>query len=106
MGLLFPVGLLIALILLPTAFSQQILKGPRPVLLFYAPGLMGARIAHGDQEVERAVGIRHDNEERGFPVADGVQLQIIVCRDFPKFLNVKGSQPCTARDQDVLGRLS
>ena len=40
-------------------------------------------VHHRNQEVEGAVGVRHDEEQRRFSVAQGVQFQFIVGGNFP-----------------------
>ena len=63
-------------------------------------------VDQGDQEVEGAVGVRHDEEQRRLPVSQRVQLQLVVGRDVPQFLDVKGRQSGTAGNQDGFGGLS
>ena len=58
------------------------------------------RVDHADQEVERAVRVTHDQEQRRLPVSDSIQLQLIVSCDLPKLPDIKGSKPCTAADQN------
>ena len=53
-------------------------------------------VHHRDQEIEGAVGVRHDEEQRRFPVAQGVQFQLVVGRDLPQFRDVEGGQSGTA----------
>ena len=62
-------------------------------------------VDQGDQEVEGAVGVRHNEEQRRLPVSQGVQLQLVIGRDVPQFLNVKGRQSGTAGNQDGFGGL-
>ena len=59
-----------------------------------------------DQEVKGAVGVRHDEEQRRLPVSQRVQLQLVVGRDVPQFLDVKGRQSGTAGNQDGFGGLA
>ena len=58
-----------------------------------------------DQEVKGAVGVRHDEEQRRLPVSQRVQLQLVIGRDVPQFLDVKGRQSGTAGNQDGFGGL-
>ena len=63
-------------------------------------------VYHGNQEVEGAVGVRHDEAQRCFPVAQGVQFQLIVGGDLPQFRDVKGGQSGAAGNQNRLGSLA
>ena len=63
-------------------------------------------VDEGDQEVEGAVGVRHNEEQRRLPVSQGIQLQLVVGRDVPQFLDVKGRQSGTAGNQDGFGGLA
>ena len=63
-------------------------------------------VDEGNQEVEGAVGVRHNEEQRRLPVSQGVQLQLVVGRDVPQFLDVKGRHSGTAGDQDGFGGLA
>ena len=53
-------------------------------------------IAHGNEKVKGIIRIGHDDEQGGFPVAQRVQLQLVIGRQLPKLLNVKGRKPCAA----------
>ena len=44
---------------------------------------MGARVAHGNQEVKAVIGIAHNKEQGGFFVPQGVQFQLIIGCDLP-----------------------
>ena len=57
---------------------------------------MGARIGHRDEEVECRIRVGHQQEQCRFPVAQLVQLQFVVHRDVPDFLNIEGSKACAA----------
>ena len=63
-------------------------------------------VHHRDQEVEGAVGVRHDEAQRCFPVAQGVQFQLIVGGDLPQFRDVEGGKASTAGNQNRLGSLA
>ena len=63
-------------------------------------------VDEGDQEVEGAVGVRHNEEQRRLTVSQRVQLQLVVGRDVPQFLDVKGRQSGTAGNQDGFGGLA
>ena len=53
-------------------------------------------VGHRDQKVKGIIRIGHDDEQGGFPVAQRVQLQLVIGRQFPQLLNVKGCKPCAA----------
>ena len=60
-------------------------------------------VAHGDQEVKAVVCVAHNEEQGGFPVSQGVQLQLVVGSDLPKLRDVEHGQARTAGNQDRLG---
>ena len=47
-------------------------------------------IHHADEEVEGGIRVRHDEEQRRFPIAQRVQLQLIVHGEVTQFLDVEG----------------
>ena len=57
-------------------------------------------IGHGNQEIERAVRITHDQEQRCFLIPEGIQLQFVVGRQLPELLDIKDGKPCAAGNQD------
>ena len=61
---------------------------------------MGARVAHRDQEVKGIVRIAHNEEQGGFPVSQGVQLQLIIGCDLPQLGNIEHGKARTAGNQD------
>ncbi len=63
-------------------------------------------VNHGDQEVERGIRIRHDQEQCCLPVPDGIQFQLIVSCDLSELLNIKDRQSCPARNEDRLSGLA
>ena len=63
-------------------------------------------VHHGNQEVEGAVRIGHDEEQRRFPVAQSVQFQLIVGGDLPQFGDVEGGQSGPAGNQNRLSSLA
>ncbi len=64
-------------------------------------------VNHGNEEVEGAVRVAHDEEQHGFPgiaffgSAQRIQLQFIIHGDLPKLLNVKGSKARTGGNIDA-----
>ena len=63
-------------------------------------------VDHGDQEVEGAVCVGHDEEQCCFSVAQGIQFQFIIRSDFAEFRDIKGGQAGTAGNQDGLRGLA
>ena len=51
-------------------------------------------------KIEGAVRIGENDEQRRFPVAQGVQFQFVLRHKVPQFLNVKGREAGTAANQD------
>ena len=63
------------------------------VICLIAEQIEKLRVDHGDQEGEGTVGITHNQEQCRFPVAQLVQLQLIVHGGIPDFLNVERCHP-------------
>ena len=55
---------------------------------------------HGDDEVEGGIRVAHNEEQRRFAVAQGIQLQFVVRHDLPQLRNVEGGKAGTAANQD------
>ena len=55
---------------------------------------------HGDNEVEGGVCVAHNEEQRRFSVAQGIQLQFIVGHDLPQLRNIEGGKAGAAANQD------
>lgn len=68
--------------------------------MFDAPGLMGARIDHGRDEIKGHIRIGDDTEQCLFPVPDLVQLQVVALHELTDLFNVKGSHTSAAGNQD------
>ena len=49
-------------------------------------------VDHAGKEVEGVVCVGNDDEQRRFPVAQRVQLQLVIRRDLPKLLDVEGGK--------------
>ena len=85
-----------------------------------APGLMGARVDHGDEEIEGGIGVTHDEEQccllialvvlvlrvQENLIAQGVKFQLVIHGDLSKLRNVKGGKPGTAGHEDGFGGLA
>lgn len=76
------------------------------VIRLFAKEVEHLAVRHGNQEVEAAVGVGHDQEQRCALFPDGVQVQLVIFRDLPQLLNVKGRKPRAAADQDAFGGLA
>ena len=76
------------------------------IICFLAKEIEQLRIAHGQQEVERVIRVGHDHEQRRFAISQGIQFQLIIGRQVAQLLNVKGSEACTAGDEDAFCRLA
>ncbi len=63
-------------------------------------------VAQGNQEIEGAVGVGHDEEQGGFLIAQGVQLQFVIGGDLTEFRNIEGSESCAAGNEDGFRRLA
>ena len=53
-------------------------------------------------KIEGTVRVRKDDEQRRFPVAQGIQLQLILRHEVPQLRDVKGRQAGAAGNQDRL----
>ena len=76
------------------------------IIGFLAQEIEKLGVHHGNQEVEGTVGVAHNQEQRCFPVAQGVQFQLIVGGNFPQFCDVEGCKASTAGNQNRLGSLA
>ena len=55
---------------------------------------------HSDNEVEGGIRVAHNEEQRRFPVAQGIQFQFIVRHDLPQLRNIEGGKPSAAANQN------
>ena len=55
---------------------------------------------HGDNEVEGGIRIAHNEKQRRFSVAQGVQFQFVVRHDLPQLRNIEGGKAGAAANQD------
>ena len=53
-------------------------------------------VDHAGEEVEGVVCVGNDDKQRRLPVAQRVQLQLVIRRDLPQLLNVEGGKARTA----------
>ena len=60
------------------------------IIRFVAQKVEKLGVDHADEEVEGAVRIRHDEEQRRFLIAQCVQLQFIIHGKVPQLLDVEG----------------
>jgi len=59
-------------------------------------------IDHRNQEIKSRVCIAHNEEQSRFLISHRIQRQLIVHGDIADFLNIEGSQTCTAAHQNRL----
>ena len=52
------------------------------------------------------VGVAHNDEQGGLAITQGVQLQLVISGQITQFLDVEGSQPCAAGNEDGFCRLA
>ena len=67
---------------------------------FFTQKIEKLSVAHGDQEVKAIVRVAHNEEQGGFPVSQGVQLQLVVGSDLPQLRNIEHGKARTAGNQD------
>ena len=60
------------------------------IIRFVAQKVEELGVDHADEEVEGAVRVRHDEEQRRFLIAQRVQLQLIVHSEVTQLLDVEG----------------
>src|SRR5699024_215728 len=72
------------------------------IICLFAQQIEQLGVHHGNQEVEGAVGVAHNEEQRCFSVAQGVQFQLIVGGNFPQFGDVEGGQSGTTGNENRL----
>ncbi len=61
------------------------------IVRFFAEQIEQLGVDHGNQEVEGAVRVRHDEEQGRFLIAQRIQLQLIVHGEITQLLDVEGS---------------
>ena len=64
------------------------------------------RESKGNQKVVGGVRVADKEEQRRFFVPQLIKLQFVIRHDLPKLGNIKGSQSCTAGNQDAFGCLA
>ena len=70
------------------------------IVRFFAEQVEQLGVAHGDQEVKAIVRVAHNEEQGGFPVPQGVQLQLVVGSDLPQLRNIEHGKARTAGNQN------
>ena len=76
------------------------------VIRFLAEQIEHLAVGHADQKVEAGVRVRHDQEQCGPFVPDGVQVEFVIGRDVPQLLNIEDRQARTAAHEYALGCLA
>jgi len=51
-------------------------------------------------------GVRYDDEQRGFPLPDGIKPHFVVAHNLPKLGNIERSEPRTARNEYAFRRFA
>ena len=64
------------------------------------------RKSEGNQKVVGGIRVADKKEQRRFFIPQLIQLQLVIRHDLPKLGNIKGSQSCTAGNQDAFGCLA
>ena len=57
------------------------------IVRFLAEEVEELCIRHTDEEIESAVRITHDQEQRCFLIPEGIQLQFVIGRQLPELLD-------------------
>ena len=70
------------------------------IIRFFAQKIEKLSVAHGDQKVKTIVRVAHNEEQSGFPVSQGIQLQLVVGCDLPQLRDVEHGKARTAGNQD------
>ena len=70
---------------------------------FFAEQVEKLGITHGYKKIKAVVSITHDEEQGSFPVAQSVQLQLIIGCDLTQLCNVEYRKARTTGNQDRLG---
>ena len=76
------------------------------IVRFFAEQVEQLGVAHGDQEVKAIVRVAHNEEQGGFLVSQGVQLQLVVGSDLPQLRNVEHGKASAAGNQNRLSGLA
>ena len=76
------------------------------IVCLFAEQIEQLTIGQADEKAEAGIRIRHDQEQRGSLVADGVQGQLIVGSDLPQLLDVKDGKARAAAHQNGLCRFA
>ena len=75
------------------------------VIRLFAEQIEKLGVNHADEEIERAVRIAHDEEQRRLAVAQRVQLQFVIGQNLPKLRNVDGARRAPADTKMLLAVL-
>jgi hypothetical protein len=76
------------------------------IVRFLAQQIEKLRVAKGYEEVEGIVCVGHDDKQRGFLVAQRVELQLVIGRQIAQLLDIERGEARAAGDQDAFGGLS
>ena len=70
------------------------------IICFIAKQIEKLRVDHADEKIKGGIRVRHNEEKRRFLIAQRVQLQFIVHGEVTQFLDVEGSEPRAAGNED------
>ncbi len=76
------------------------------IICFIAKQIEKLGVDHADEEIKGGIRVRHNEEQRRFLIAQRVQLQFIVHGEVTQFLDVEGSEPRAAGNEDGFCGLS
>ena len=76
-------------------------RKPASILIvrLFAEQVEELAVDHCQEEIEGGVGIAHDEEQGRFLVPQGIQTQLIISGNLPKFGNIKRCKPGSAGNQ-------
>ena len=76
------------------------------IICLVAQQIEKLRVHHADEKVEGGIRVRHDEEQCCFLIAQRVQLQLVVHGKISQLLDVEGSEPRAAGNEDGFCGLS
>ena len=63
-------------------------------------------LQNGNDKVKGRIGVAHNEEQRRFPISNGIELHFVIRHQVAQLFDVKGCKPCAAGNQDALGGFS
>lgn len=83
--------------------NQTDMDGQPPaveVIRLVAEQIEKLTIHEGGHKIESAVRIRKDHKQRRLLVAQGIQFQFVILQQVPQLLDIEGSKPGTAGNEN------